>query len=217
MHQTAKPPGSVVGAAVLLMIYGGMSMACVVCAGASFFIDDPDGMNDKVAKEVPSYVAVEIASAAISIMTGLGMIVAGLGVLKLMRPARLAAYFLCVVEILQVLAHCAYSAILVIPAYNRIFALEAPNMPELGFNFANAMSASMWVGVSLNVIVTLVFCTAVIVLLSKATARAAFATDYFEPPPGTRPRYEGYEDEDDLPPPRPPEGPPDTGITGRPG
>lgn len=216
MIHLSKPPGTVVAAAVLLYAYGGMLLFCGVCSGIKLAVDDadlPGGMDDALLKEVPSYKIVEIGVLVFNLLTAAAMIVTASGLLRLMPIARSAAYVVATVEILLSLAQCAYTAFLVMPVQERIFAQEEQNLPPMWMN------ATMWVAVLFKIGFTLAFCMPVIFLLGSPKARAAFASEYFDPPPdGRRPRYDEYDDDDDddgYGPP-PPTSPPDTGFTDRP-
>jgi hypothetical protein len=197
MIRLIKPPGTVITAAVFLFIYGGLMLLCVVCSGAEAGMLDPNNPdNELLAKEVPAHNFVQIATAVANLPVGLIMIVAGVGLLRLMPSARYLAYGITIFEILLALLHSVHAAVWVIPAQNRLFMEEVPNQPP--DPVAQIMNASMWGMLFFGLGLVLVFLVPVIFLLSTPSARAAFASEYFEPPPDfRRPRYDDFDDDDD--------------------
>ncbi len=198
MARLIKTPGTVITAAVFLFIYGGLMLLCVVCSGANPDMLDPNNPdNQRLANEVPGYNIVQIGTAVANLPTGLIMIVAGAGLLRLLPSARYLAYGITIFEILIALFHSGYTGALVIPAQNRIFAEEVPNLPP--DPMADFMNVSMWGMLLFGLGLVLVFLVPVLFLLSTRSARAAFASEYFEPPPSLRrPRYDDFDDDDDF-------------------
>ncbi len=223
MANIAKRPGVVLAAAILLFIFGGLSVLGSCCAGAGLLMQGvipeppavqgkkpPNAMdlNRKVAEEVPGFIIVESGTHGLNLLLGLVKIFAGIGLLKMSSPARLLAIGAAIVSILVTLGHAAYTAVLVIPVYDKVFAEQLKNAPPMPFDFAQLMQGSMWVGVLFGIVLALAIWLTVIFLLSGQKVRAAFAEAGLPPveeePP--RSRLEGYDDDD-----RPPE----TGITDR--
>jgi sulfite exporter TauE/SafE len=197
MARLIKTPGTVISAAVCLFIYGGLMLLCVGCAGANPDAFDPNNPdNERLAKEVPGHAVIEIGTAVLNLPVGLLMILAGVGLLRLMPSARYLAYGITLFEIVLALLHSIHSAVWVIPAQNRIVAEQIPNLPP--GPFAELLLASMWGMLLFGLALVLVFLVPVIFLLSTRSARAAFASEYFDPPPHLRRRpYDDFDDDDD--------------------
>jgi hypothetical protein len=214
MNHLLKRPGTDVAAAVLLFIYGGINLMCSCCGGISVAADDPN--DAQIAQEVPGYQIVNISQAISNLLTGAALIALGVGVLQLMRIARLGAFLVCSYEILMAIAHSVYAVVLVIPATERVFAAQAQNNPQAPFDMGIFMNGFLWGYLVFTVLLTLSMCGLIMYFLSGQNVRAAFADEYQgEPPPDRSPRR--YDDYDDDYPPPPPRTPGDnTGITDRP-
>lgn len=213
MHRAIKPPGPVVAAAVLLIAYAGMTLFGVGCTGIGILVDDPDfplGLDPDLMHEVPSYFAVETTAFVLNILMALVMLGTSVGLLRLVPAARAMGYVVALAEIIQVLAHGVYNILVIMPVQERVLAEEEMNMPMVA-NFNHFMEITFWSVNFFGILFALAFCGSVIVLLSGSRVSAAFAQDYFEPPPGMRrTRFEDEHDDDHEAPP-----PSDTRISDR--
>jgi hypothetical protein len=212
MYDKPKTPGLVITAGVLLIVYGSLMLLCGICGGSALFINDPDG-EALMVKEVPGYTIVKIGEPVSNLLVGATMIASGIGVLQLMSIARIAAYVVCLYQIVFTIVRNTFTAIFVFPMMERLVAQQAQNQPPMPFDMGQIMKSSMWLGVAIAVLIPLVFCFPILYFLSVKPARDAFAGVLPEEPPQDRPpRYDGYDDDDR---PRPPKSPGDTGITDR--
>ena len=221
MSYTPGRPGSVMTAAVLLLIYGSLMLVCGLCGGAGQFIKDPNdpmGLEEFMAKELPAHQVMEITQAVSNVVIALTMILAALGILQLMPAARIAAYCATIYEIVWAVVHSAYTVIFVFPVTERMFAQVAQNQPPMPFDFGQLMTGGMWVGVTLSFCICLGFCVPIILCLSTKSARAAFAWEYTPEfsPHDRLSRFDDLDDDDSYKPRPPgPRSPGDTGFSDR--
>lgn len=202
-----------------MLIYGGLGFLCVSCSGLGILAqggDDKFGIQEVLDKEAPGNQIVTFVGAAISVVCCLTSLAAGIGVLRLVRFARIAAYVGILIDLVSTLTATVYIALILIPAHDVAFARQAENMPPGPVNVQTIMSGSMWIWLILNLLFTLAFCTAILMLLSLKSTRAAFAGEFPASPVDDRwPRKGDLDDYDDEPYAPPPKSPPDTGITDR--
>jgi hypothetical protein len=235
MANMGKRPGVVVAAAILLFILGGLSILGACCGIGSVLMRDTlenmipkppeiqgkkpmDGMalNRQVEKELPSKVFVESGFHVFNLLLGLVKVGLGIGLLRLLSAARTFTFAIAVCSILTSMGQQLYEAIVVAPVMQRAFAEQAKDMPQEMQGLGTIMQAGAWGGAVLGIVISLAIWITVMVLLSGAKVRSAFAgadsesssEDDEEKP---RSRYEGYDD-GEGPPPR---SPGETGITER--
>ena len=209
MPQLPKPPGVVISAGVLLIIYAALMLFAGVCGGLLLALDDPN--EALLEEEAPGYHIVQVFSTVSNVVMGVILVVIGVSFFQLMPLARSAGYVACTYEIVAGIGLFFYNLILVMPAAERLLALQAQNGPGIEM-FTRTF---MWGSVIFGILLPLAFCAPVIYLLSLPAARSAFAGDFQGAPPSAerRRRYEDFDDEDDnYPPPQPS----DTGIQGPP-
>ena len=203
MPSRPRNPGTLVAAAVLLFVYGGLLTICNLVGGvASAFNDpnDPMKLQETLNDEVPGHRLVTLGAIVVGFLLGAGMIVAGVGVLNRKPVARKTALFLCVLDIILVLASSAFNAIFVYPVMNRLFA-DMADQAQFPAPMGQFMAIWMWVALVLSILFASVFCGIIIALLNAAKSRAAFA-GRFDPDPLDRLRDYDDLDEDrdpDLP------------------
>jgi hypothetical protein len=215
MDQLPPRRGSVITAAILIFIYGAFSLVCGFCGMLSMAANDP-AMAEMIAKEAPLSEFLSIGSTISSLFIGVVMILLGLFVLQLKPLARIGVYVACTYDILMLLVIGVHSVFFVFPVTEKFFQEQAKNNPQGGAEFVTFMQGILWFQLLLAAVLTLGLCGTIIILLSGARARAAFA-DEFEAPDAPRRRRRYYDDDDDdddyLPPSR---SGGDTGITDRP-
>jgi hypothetical protein len=224
-----KRPGVVLAAAVMLFIFGGISVLEICLAALPYLTPGPAQAKQagpgnipelveptpKLLAEEPVLMGVLAGFAVVGALLGVAKIWAGLGILRLRPAARTAGMALAFLSILLGIAQSAYSALYYIPAYLRIFVQE--NVPPIT-DFLWLFEAGLWGVTIVSAIGTIAIWLTVILLLNSRRAHNAFAGISNEldlaPEPEPRPRYEGYEDEEDYPRSAPPSTG-DTGITDR--
>ena len=241
MPATPKRPGTILGAAILLLIFGVYSLLGGICGG--IFVLNPEAVTEalsnllpkapgpqgkeqdvfapqrQVAKEAPAYTPVMVASSGVTSLLGLLAVIAGIGALRMKPSARSLGIFVALTEILATLIQSGYNIAFVIPITARVTAEQnqerPPGMPDMS-GFTNG---ALYGGAIFGILFTIVIWGIVLMLLRSKSATDAFAGKFPEDPPTsgeTEPsRYEGYED-DDRARPAPPKLPGDTGITDRP-
>ena len=207
MPRAPKRPGAVMTAAVLLFVYGGLMLVSSCCGVGQVLLigmaDENGGQGANVlpdlvageraiAKEVPSYLAVQISTHAFNLLIGGTMVLAGIGVLQLRPAARGAAIMASATDIFLTLIVSAYNAIVVLPVNDRLMAPEVQNMPP---EFGNFLQAGLWGGVCFGIVFTLAFCGPIILTLNLKTVRDAFAGKFPKAPPDLR--RDEYDDDDD--------------------
>jgi hypothetical protein len=233
MSYAPQRPGLAIAAGVLLIVYGGLGVLGSFCGAGTIVLQQafqpPAGPGEEqnffapvdpaLAKEVPSAPAVETIALLFGLALSVAMIAVGIGILQMRPLARVLAMVIAAADILLTLAHTAYSVILLFPVQDRLLDEEAKNLPaEMPFNPFGMAKGAMWGGAALGVVFTLAIWITVLFMLNSKSVRAAFADDGESPDPPRRgdspPRYDGYDEDDELPPPPSSRG--DSGITDRP-
>jgi hypothetical protein len=229
MSNKPKVPVVVIIAAVLLIVFGGLSVIGGLCGGGQVGMAamkaEPAGKiqpGDVIAiqqffiKEIPGYLPVILTLTFFDMAVGLGQLLCAVGLFKLMPMARLAAILLSVGKLLLSFAGHIYSVIFVFPAQARFVQLN-PALPagqQAPFDQGAATTVVTVVIMVLAIVFQIVIAGTIVFLLCTKSSRDAFAGKSPEPPEDAdekkpRRRYEGYDDDDQPPP------PPNTGITDR--
>lgn len=193
---------------------------------------EPPNANDihrMAAKETATYYPVVGGSILVDLLFGIGQIVCGIGLLKMNPSRRIPAILVTLVKMVFSWGNQAYQVVVLGPVTAKFFeeAMKMPAGPQgqppppMPFDMGTCMQAGMGIGVAITVIVQLAILLTITLILTSAGTKAAFAAaaapqvddGAFEADKDERrrSRYEGYDDEDDLP----PKSPPDTGITDR--
>ncbi|MBI3824236.1 MAG: hypothetical protein HY289_16330 [Planctomycetes bacterium] len=223
MAQIARTPGSVITAAVIMFVYGGLLLICGACGGiftgVGMAAQGPDhlGLQAALDKEAPGHQIVSMGNIALNILFALTFIGAGLGVFWLSQIARFAAYGACAGILLSTIALQTYQIVIVMPVTDRIvqeqLRIGGPGQAGAPAGMGAAMAAGKVVGLLLAFGIPLAFCTPIVILLTVKSARDAFAgrfaSEAIEEDRSPR-RYSGYDD--DYPASKPPQFPGDTGI-----
>jgi hypothetical protein len=214
-----RAPGSIVTAAVLMFVYGGMLLFCGVCSSASTAFQDEKAkaMHAELLKEAPALTTISIVTNGIYLLLGLVFIVSGIGVLRLVKLFRGTAYLACAAILLITIASSVYTTIYVFPVQQRLILEDLQkNNPPMPIDMNLVMSASMALGLLIGIGFPLLLCVLIVVFLNLKSARDAFAGITPEPAeddPYAIRRSPRREDSDDYEPPKPPQSPGDTGIT----
>ena len=220
MPRKPKTPGAVLGAGILVIIYGSIVfLFCGVCGSASLFLPGDANAEAMAEKDMPAYQIVKIGEPVSNLVVGLALILLGIGLLRLVPAARLGLYLVAAYQILFLIARNVYMAIYVFPLMEDLVANEVKNQGPVPFDIAQIVKGSMWAAVAISILIPVVFCLPAIFMLNLKSSRAAFAGEYVADPPDREespPRYDGYDDDDDYnPTPKSPKSPGDTGITDR--
>ena len=169
MNHSPPRPGSVITAAVLLFIYGTLTLFCNLASGAVVATNGWQIPGQQaVAQEFPAHPYIEIGVLTFSLLVNGSMIVAGIGVLRLMPMARHAAISLCGIDIVAALFHATYEAIVVFPLTNKIAAQAGPNP------MANVEAFGQWFGLCFGLVLVLAFCIPIILFLCFKSCASRF-------------------------------------------
>jgi hypothetical protein len=231
MSETPKRPGVVLAAAIILFIFGGLSLLGIFGAIIPYvtparaaapqrignqpqFVDP----TPKLVQEEPALMGVMTAFALFSAVLGAVKIWAGIGILQLRPSARIMGIIVSALTFLLTIVQSAHSALFFVPAYLRVFRQENP--PEIG-NFMGLVEAIFWIATGLGIVVSIALWLTVILLLNSKRSRDAFAGISDEPAEErkreSRSRCDDYEEEyDAYPRSTPRSASDDTGITDRP-
>lgn len=220
-----RTPGSIIGASVIMFIYGALLVMCGACAGAMSLFqpqDDPMGINAALNQEAPGHWVVSVVSSVANILFGFLFIVSGIGVLRLSAFFRITAFLACAGILLTTIAGAVYTALVVLPVQQRVMLREMqnPNNPPLPFDVNMLLNASMAFGLLISIGIPVLFCLPTAILLSMKSARDAFAGIL---PQGDddpylvrrRPPRDDHDDDDDYNSSNARRSPDDTGITDR--
>lgn len=237
MPATPKRPGTVLGAAILLLIFGTFSLLGGVCGGASILLvetlsnllpkppagpqgqqQDPMAALKQLIKEAPGYVPVTVGSSALTSLIGLLAIIAGIGILKMNPTARSLGIMVAVCFILLALVMSGYNFAFVVPISVQVADDQAKNQPPGMPDMSGINKALVYVGSVVGFIFQVVIWGLIILLLRSQGARDAFAGKTIDEEEKKDDRhltaYSGYDD-DDPPAPSPRKPSSDTGFTDR--
>jgi hypothetical protein len=213
MSETPKRPGVVLAAAIILFIFGGLSLLGIFGAiipyvtparGAApqrignqpAFVDP----TPKLVQEEPALMGVITAFSVFGALLGAVKIWAGIGILQLRPSARVLGIIVSAITILLSIVQSTHSALFFVPAYLRLFRQENP--PEIG-NFTGLVEAIFWIATGLGIVVSIALWLTVILLLNCQRSRNAFAGITDEPleerKRESHSRYEDYEEDDAYP------------------
>jgi hypothetical protein len=222
-----KRPGVVLAAAIMLFVFGGIAVLGL-CGTAFPYLMAGQAQPKKVGNqpnfidptpilltEEPVVTGVLTGFTIFGAILGIAKIWAGVGILQLKPTARKVGIALAILTILVTIAQSVYTALCFFPAYLRIFARE--NAPEIA-NFQGLIEGVLWGSTVISIIGSIAVWLTLILLLNSRRARNAFAGISDEPETPEReprPRYDGYDDEDDYPR-SSPSSSEETGITDRP-
>jgi len=227
MSDKPKRPGVVLAAAIILFVFGGLSVLGIFGAVTPYVMPEmpqPKQVGNqpqfidptpKLVAEEPTLMAVMSIASVLGALVGGAKIWAGVGIMQLRPGARTAGIYLSLLTIVMSIAQSVYSALYFVPAYLRIFARE--NAPEI-VHFQGIIEGALWGMTAFGIVGSSVLWIIVILLLNSRRARDAFAgiseTPADEPEPERKPRsrYAGYDDDDDA---YPRSSQTDTGITDR--
>ncbi len=223
MRHAPQRPGMVLFVAIVVIIVGGLTLVGNLCGGGSMAItamapeapqgkgQPPDGaaIQRFIAKEVPSYIPVSLSIMVVDLFVGIGMLAAGIGLMRMSSLSRMAAIGLTLFKLLLACLGNVYNFVLVMPAQSKFF--EANPLPQgAPFDIAAFTQGATLICLGIVIVIQLAVAAIILIGLNTAGVRAAFAAAGKPPMDDDeddrpRSRYEGYDDD------RPPE----TGITDR--
>jgi hypothetical protein len=157
MPSSASVPGSVLTASVLMLIHGGLLLLCGVCGSVGLMTRELEAKQAPINPMFVDTTWFPIVSMITFYGVGLPMVIAGIGLLKLNRAARILAY---VTTLADLLIGC-------MPLMGVIFAyfrLPGPESLLLSFLFMGLLA-----------VVKLALDVPVLICLSRSAARAAFS------------------------------------------
>lgn len=179
MNRSFQCPGVVIGAAVLLMVYG----AILVCEGgglgalavAEFFIPKPPRhpQPPEVQERERVNTFLFFTYFIWDVIIGMVMLVAAFGMVRGSRPARLAILMSAICQCLKAICVVVILAILLSPA----FVDERANPMALIF------IVPLWIMVLSAAGLAVAFCVPAMVLLCLKSAQQAFADEFDASPP----------------------------------
>jgi len=224
MSQT-RTPGSIIGASVIMFIYGALLLMCGVCGGGALALqpqNDALGLQAAMQKEAPGFIIIGIATPVFQILIGFLFIGSGIGILRLMNGFRFTAYLACAAILLTMIANGIYTAVFIIPVQQRVMMqqFQNPNNPPMPANMNMIMTGSIAFGLLIGIAIHFAFCLPIVVLVSMKSARDAFAGVLPEGDDDPylirrRPPRDDDDDDDETESPRTRRSRDDTGITDR--
>ncbi|MBI3823724.1 MAG: hypothetical protein HY289_13730 [Planctomycetes bacterium] len=175
MNRPIPCPGAVIAAAALLLVYGVILAleggAIGGLAAMSFLKEPPAHREQRVVEEGLRPLKIVACSYFVwDGLTGIVLVAAGIGSLRLMRTARIAALLAAVCHAVKSIGFTTWITVLLFPA-----------LGQRGNEMAWIFVAPMWLGLVIGLVAALVFCALIVVLFCLPSARKAFA-DEFEPP-----------------------------------
>ncbi len=230
MEARPNSPPSVITAAVLLLIYGGLLLVCGMCGAGGgalgMAMQDKGGDQARIQammdKDAPGHQFVQWGSLALNFLVAFMIIGAGIGVLRWSPIGRMTAYLGIVLDLLVSCGSNIYQIVFIMPVTEKFLAEAMLQQQKQGgppppFDIGALATGAGIFGVVLVVVVKLGFLVPAAICLNTAGARAAFSGQLKGPPSDDDrdwgSRSSGYDD--GYNPPSPPRSPGDTGITDR--
>jgi hypothetical protein len=208
MNHSPHRPGSVTTAAILLFVYGALTLTCHLSCGAFTLANRDFVLNRQLEVELPSLHIIRVTTLLSGLVLSIAAFLCGVGVLRVRPLARNAANFVCTVGLVITIIRGTYDVLIVQPACRPILARMALNQPRVGQMDPFFMAAET----AFNVLFLLVLCVLILTFLNVRSAREAFA-GRFQPGSPRRDHREILDEFNTSYPARPdPKFPGDTGI-----
>ncbi len=194
-----RRPGPVTAAAIMAIIYGSLFTFCNLCgllsAASQGAMANPFGgadpkqaqmqkqIQDVLERDVPLYRVMQFTAPVVGLLGALGLLTAGVGLLRTASWARWLAVVVAALLILFNVLNAIYQIVFLVPAMTDVFdnvmrnaqAAGAPPMPpELLQIIRYSMVAGAVIGTVIQVAV-IVYLLVIMFLLLGSRARAAFA------------------------------------------
>lgn len=189
-------PGALTVVAVLGIVYGCLATTCNLCGVFGLAMQGTmsqgfPGGDEKQAKlqkdleaaierDVPAYRAIQIALPVVSLLLGIAMLAAGIGLLRSQAWARLLAMLTALVAILVKVFEIAYQLIFVIPASNKALNDVLPGAMPQGqpggqelVKFMQVFVPAMAFVVVGILVLVIVYLLIIVMLLLRRDVRAA--------------------------------------------
>lgn len=217
MPRPPQRPGSVLFAAIVLIIVGTLSLLCDLMgggmiavlaaipapaakekvAGKALIAEPPDPFAEMrfIAKEAPGYYVFSGVSVGLDLLLGLGQLICGIGLLRMSSSARLMAILLTVVKLLAGFGGHVYNFLYVMPAQARFHELNPPlpGMPDMA-----SLTQTLGMGmVVIYIVIQLAIALTIVLLLLLPGNRQAFIDAASPQPEEQERRPSGYDDDDD--------------------
>lgn len=181
MSQSPRTPGAIIGAAVIMFIYGGLLLMCVLCGGIGLVAKDPGdpmGLEAMMDKEAPGHQVIQIGSVGFNFLFAISFFACGLGILWLNQIARFGTYLVCLGVMFVTAAGAVYNAVFLFPIQERVIAQQLQAQGPAPFDISALMKGSMAAGLCIAVGIPLIFCLPIMILISVKSARMAFAGEF---------------------------------------
>jgi hypothetical protein len=193
---TPPRPSSITAAAVMAIIYGGLLTVCGLCGVAGLanrggaegnFFGDPrqqevqKKLEELMEQEAPAYRSYQGASTFFSLAEAVGLLVAGIELLKVKRWARTLALTMCCFGIATTLIQAIYQGVFVLPIVSEFFqnnpnilvGLEGPAPEDAAQIMKMVVTMITVVGIIFSLLL-LTYLVIIVILLTRRQARAAF-------------------------------------------
>jgi hypothetical protein len=181
MSQSPRTPGAIIGAAIIMFIYGGLLLMCVLCSGLGLVVKDPGdpmGLEAMMDKEAPGHQIIQIGSVGFNFLFAISFFACGLGILWLNQIARFGTYLICLGVVLVTAAGAVYNVVYLFPIQERAIAQHMQAQGPAPFDINALMKGSMAAGLCIAIGIPFVFCLPIMILISVKSARMAFAGQY---------------------------------------
>jgi hypothetical protein len=214
-------PTSVTVMGILNIVFGSLSLLCMVCMGISLLVLSspdmlrlPNGVNpvadmwDFMKREIPGYVAITIGSLVLGLIMSILLLTAGIGLLNMQNWARVMSILYSIVTVLTQLGSLIFTLAFVNPATARwqadFIRRQVGMLPpgaDLGGN-----SALNNIGAVAGAAIGIIYAVVLLIMMLTPTVSAAFggrppASDYEAGQHGDegddydrRPRRDGWND-----------------------
>jgi hypothetical protein len=176
-------PTSILVIAILHLIGGSLGLILVVCGGVQLAMQNaaanqPGAQNDPgvrfqqyLDQQAPSAQAVNIANLGVSLVMGIMLLAAGIGLLSMRGWARWVSVVYAGISISEKIFLLVYNLVVIFPVYDAFFAKEAANLPP----GMPGMMRGIFIGSLIFQTVLVIYPITVAIIMLKPSTGRAFA------------------------------------------
>ena len=167
MNHSKHRPETVTAAAILLFVYGALTLTCHLSCGATTLANRGFALNRQLEVELPSLHIIRVTTLLSGLVLSIAAVLCGMGVLRVTPLARTAAKFVCTMGLVTTIIRGTYDVLVVQPACKPILARMALHHPRMGQMDPSFMAAETLFQVAFG----LVLCVLILTFLNVRSAR----------------------------------------------
>jgi hypothetical protein len=194
-------PGALTAAAILCIIYGSLGAMSGVCGIAGMALQGAGGKNllagndpaqaemqkkmeEALERKLPGHAAFDLSYALLSLLTAIGLLIAGIGLLGVRPWSRMLAMTSAIAAMIPLILHALYLIVFVIPIMGEVAQVVQDALPQKGpgpqpaqvIGVVKAVMIGIMVMLAVFKVLWVIYLAVVMMLLSRPNIRAAFAS-----------------------------------------